>query len=77
MLEHSELEKAIELARNSHIEGYGGMGSVEIAFDPYECKWCCKFNWSSNQPISGYGDGMEEAIYAAIEACKVVKAAKG
>ena len=61
----SSLENALHLTMNK--AGRGGMGDVQIKYNPYTALWTCTFNWSENKPVSGKGNSIIDAINQAIQ----------
>lgn len=47
---------ALMLARSAGcLENRGGMASVKVSYNPYDCHWEGEANWSSNNRLVGEG----------------------
>lgn len=40
----------------------GGMASFNLKYNPYECKWAMKVDWSDNVSVTGEGGDEDIAV---------------
>lgn len=49
-------------AQDRSARGEGGMADFWLVYNPYECEWSMKVNWSDDNPCIGVGDSELAAV---------------